>query len=314
VKAPAAAGVPAPRGAVLWACFAGCVAIWSLTWVAIRAGATGAAPIGNGALRATLAAALLVALAVAWRAPRPSWPQAWRLAAAGVVFVGLNFMLVYSAATRIDGSLAALLYATLPLQSALLGPLLVARERFEPRVLLGAAVGAAGVGVALRSLDALGDARALPVALVLLGATTSAVGAGLVRRVQGVHPIWVNAWANAGGAAALWLGWTALEREPFLPGGAVGWAGFAYMVLGASVVAFLLYFVLLRSWSTARTAYSSLAASAGAIAVGVALGEPFTTAAGLGAALVLAGGVLVLARRRPAGAGRPPPAASSPRP
>lgn len=290
------------RPPALWACFAGCVAVWSFTWVAIRAGATGAAPVGNGALRASLAALLLAALALGFRAPRPARPQALRLAAAGVVFVGLNFALVYTAAQRMDGSLAALLYATLPLQSALLGPLLVARERFEPRVLAGSALGAAGVGVALGGL---GGGGLLPALLVLLGATASAVGAGLARRVEGVHPLWVNALANAGGAAALWAGWAALERRPFLPHGAAGWAGFAYMVLAASVAAFLLYFVMLRSWSTARVAYSSLAASAGAMAVGAALGEPFTWAAGAGAGLVLAGGLLVLAppRRRPAAAG-----------
>jgi drug/metabolite transporter (DMT)-like permease len=305
----------APRPALLWACFAGCVAIWSLTWVAIRAGASGAAPIGNGALRATLAAGILAGLAFALRATRPSARQAVRLAVAGVVFVGINFMLVYTAAQRIDGSLAALLYATLPLQSALIGPLLVARERLESRVLLGALLGAVGVGIALQALDALDGSTAWgPVASVLLGATASAVGAGLVRRVGDVHPLWVNTLANLGGAAVLWLGWATLERGTFLPQGASGWAGFTYMVLGASVVVFLLYFVLLRSWSTARAAYSSVAASAGAIAVGVALGEPFTASAGLGAALVLVGGVLVLARRRPAAAGTPRPAASLPRP
>lgn len=309
------AGTGGPPPAVLWACFAGCVGIWSLTWVAIGAGAAGAAPIGNGALRATLATTVLAALAAALAVRRPTWPQAVRLMGAGAVFVGLNFMLVYTAAQRIDGSLAALLYATLPLQSALLGPLLVGRERFEPRVLAGAALGAAGVGIALRSLQDLGGVAGLPVLLVLLGATTSAVGAGLVRRVPGVHPLWVNALANLGGAATLWVGWLAAERRPFLPSGPLGWAGFGYMVLGASVVAFLLYFVLLGSWSTARTAYSSLAASAGAVCVGIALGEPFTAAAAVGAALVLAGGALVLApTRRPGGAGTPRPAASSPRP
>lgn len=300
------------RSPLLWACFAGCVAVWSFTWVAIRAGAAGASPLGNGALRASLAAALLALLALGFRAPRPSAAQARRLALAGVVFVGVNFALVYAAAQRLDGSLAALLYATLPLQSAILGPLLVAQERFEPRVLAGSALGVLGVGVAVRALGAGGDGVA--VAFVLLGATASAVGAALVRRVPDVHPLWVNTLANLGGAATLWLGWGLADRRAFLPEGLAGWAGFAFMVLGASVVAFLLYFVLLRSWSTARVAYSSLAASVGAILVGVALGEPFTMAAAFGAGLVLAGGILVLSRRRPASAGTPRPAASLPRP
>lgn len=293
--------------------FAGCVAIWSLTWVAVAAGATGAAPIGNGGLRAGFAALLLAILALAWRAPRPSRAQALRLAAAGLVFVGLNFALVYSAAPRLPGSSAALLYATLPLQSALLGPLLVRSERLEARVLAGAALGAAGIGLALRQGLAGG---ALPMALVLLAATTSAVGAGLVRRVAGVHPLWVNAWANCGGAAGLALAWLALERSSPLPQGALGWAGFLYMLLGGSVVAFLLYFALLRTWSTARVAYASLAASAGAVGVGVALGEPFGGWQATGAALVVAGGVLVLRRRAApaASAGTPLPAGGPPTP
>jgi probable blue pigment (indigoidine) exporter len=290
--------------------FAGCVAIWSLTWVAVAAGATGAAPIGNGGLRALLAAGILALLAVAWRAPRPSRPQALRLAGAGLVFVGVNFALVYSAAPRLPGSSAALLYATLPLQSALLGPLLVASERVEARVVAGALLGAAGVGLALRQGLA---GSGWPVAAVLLAATASAVGAGLLRRVAGVHPLWVNAWANLGGAVGLVAAWLALERTSPLPAGALGWGGFLYMLLGGSVVAFLLYLGLLRTWSTARVAYASLAASGGAVAVGVALGEPFGAWQAAGLALVAGGGALVL-RRPPASAGRPRPAVGSPTP
>jgi probable blue pigment (indigoidine) exporter len=290
--------------------FTGCVAVWSLTWVAIAAGAAGAAPIGNGGLRAFLASMILVVLAMVFGVPRPGRRAALRLAGAGVVFVGVNFALVYSAAPLLPGSLAALLYATLPLQSALLGPLLVAREGLEPRVLAGAALGAVGVGLAVGG-GAVTAGLALPIAFVLLGATASAGGAALVRRVDGVHPLWINACANAGGAAFLFLAWGLMERASPLPTGALGWAGFLYMLLGGSVVSFLLYFALLRTWSTARAAYASLAASVGAMAVGVALGEPFTGAKAAGAALVLAGGALVLGRRP---AGTPRQAASLPTP
>jgi drug/metabolite transporter (DMT)-like permease len=79
----------------------------------------------------------------------------------------------------------------------------------------------------------------------------------------------------------------------------------AYMVVVGSVLAFVLYFTLLRHWSAAKASYASLLASAGAMALGLLLGEPATPRVLLGGGLILLGAAACLAKglpwkRRPA--------------
>lgn len=287
--------------------FTGCVAVWSTTWLAIRA-STAASPVGAAALRATLATLVLALVAIRLAPRQPSWRQAWRAQGAGAVFIGANFALVYAAAGEVPTHVAALLYATLPLQTALLGPLL-SSDRVEPRAIVGALLGAAGTGVAFQSLRGVQATQLAGALLVLLGATASAAGSALARRSRDLHPLWLNVHANAAGAVVLWLLWMAADRRPPLPTAPLGWLAMAYMVLVGSVAAFLLYFWLLRRWSAARASYASLLASLGATLLGIALGEPWAWPTLAGGALVVAGAWLAL--RQPAAKVRQAPGATA---
>lgn len=277
------------------AAFAVCVVVWGGSWFAIRAAVDGADPIGIAALRTSLAFVLLAGLALALRLPRPTRAGALRGMGVGVVFIGLNFAFVYWGATRVPAGLAALLYATTPLQAALLAPLF-GLARTGARTILAALLGLAAIAVAFFDAAALGAFSALGVVAILLGATTSAAGSVMARKWSTLHPIWLNVFANLSASVALWTHYAFTGEGPFTPTSAEGWIGFAYMLLGASVVAFLAYFHLLRAWDAARATFTALTTPFVALAIGaIAFGEAWTPAQVLGAALLLGAGYLAIA-------------------
>jgi drug/metabolite transporter (DMT)-like permease len=271
--------------------FALCALIWSGSWLAIKTGLSDAPPLGTAALRAACAAALLAAIALVARVPRPDRRAVSRALLAGTVFIGANFALVYWSAPRLPTGVASLLYASAPLQAALLVPL-AGDEPLRRAHVAGAAIGMLGIAMAFGGAGLRG-AAALPVAAVVLAATASAGGTALSRRCAALHPLWLNAIANGAGAVLLGLLAITTEARSPVPATPVAWAAFLYMLLAGSVAGFLLYFGLLRAWGSARATYVTLLTPLGAIALGAAFaGEALTAGAVGGAMLVALGGAV----------------------
>lgn len=123
------------------------VLLWSSAFVAVRAGLPAVSPLFFLTVRFAAAAAILVALALAfgrsWETLRGRWTH---LALAGALINGFYLSAGYLAMTRISGATLALIGALQPILVATLsGPLL--GERFRPLQWLGFALGALGVGL-----------------------------------------------------------------------------------------------------------------------------------------------------------------------
>lgn len=244
----------------------------------------------------------LLALALTRLLPRGIW---WaRAAVLGTLNIGAFFPLLFVAAERLPGGVAATFGAAQPLAVAGLA-VLVLGER-PTRWRLGWAVaGVAGVAMVVlgpaAALDAAGAAAALA------GAAVMALGVTLTKRwgrPEGVGPLTYAAWQlTAGGLVLAPLALAVEGAPPALDGPAV--LGYVWLGTVGGIVAYTLWFRGVGLLPVTATALLGLLSPLVAAAVGLLLGETFTPAqtAGFALALValLAGQLPGPAAARPAG-------------
>ncbi|MFF2452303.1 DMT family transporter [Isoptericola sp. NPDC058082] len=247
----------------------------------------GDAPLWGSALRALPAGVVL--LLVARRLPRGSWW--WRSVVLGTLNMGIFFCLVYVAAQLLPSSVAASLMSLSPLAIAGAAWLLL-RERPTPRVVVGAAVGGAGVllivGTATGALDGWG------IAASVASMALSSVGAVLTKRWQDGTPVLtVTAWQLVVGGVELLVAAALVEgAPPALSGTEV--LAFAYVSLVATALGFVCWFSGFRHLPAGAVGVIGLLNPVTGVTLGVAAGgEVLTGSQALGIALVLASIVLV---------------------
>src|SRR5439155_11839215 len=163
-----------------WAAFAACSAIWGSTFLVISIGNDALAPVWAATLRVALAALLLGA----WTLLRGgAFPRGAALRAAlgyGVAQFGLNLPLLYWGEQMVPSGLSAVVFATIPLTSALMARAM-GLERLTPAKVLGAVVAFGGVAV-LFSSSLQGHAKPIGLGAIFIGATAASLGSVLLKR------------------------------------------------------------------------------------------------------------------------------------
>jgi probable blue pigment (indigoidine) exporter len=263
--------------------------LWGTTYVVTTELLPPGRPLLAGTLRALPAGLLLVAAARAL--PRGAWW--WRAAVLGTLNIGLFFALLFVAAYRLPGGVAAVLGA--------LGPFVVAGlafgllgQRPAVRVLAAGAAGVAGVALlVLRSSTALDP---IGLAAAAGGMVSMSFGTVLGRR-WGVP----EGFAERRTALLALTGWqltvgglllapAALLAEGLPP--ALSWgnvAGFGYLSLVGTAGAYLLWFRGVTTLPPAQVTLLGLLSPVVAAALGwVALGQALSAGQLAGAAVVLA--------------------------
>src|SRR5205814_10064619 len=102
-----------------WAAFAACSAIWGSTFLVISIGNDALAPVWAATLRLVLAALLLAGVTVARRQALPRGAALRAALGYGVMQFGVNLPLLYWGEKVVPSGLSAVVYATIPLSSAL---------------------------------------------------------------------------------------------------------------------------------------------------------------------------------------------------
>ncbi|GGK25073.1 DMT family transporter [Salinarimonas ramus] len=305
--APAASSTPAPSrdldlGAI--GLYVTVVFSWGVSWIALKAQLGVVAPEVSLLWRFLIAAAIMLVW-VGFRRDRMRWPLGvhLRFAAAGCLMFSMNFVMFYYGGLQIPSGLLAVVFSLASISNLVLGAL-VLKQPLETRVALGGAIGVAGVallyypqiagsGIDLAAAAGLG----LCLAATLSFSLGNIVSASLHGR--GVPLLAANAWSMVYGATAL-LALSLVRGQDFI----VEWTwpylgGLAFLAIFASVIAFASYVTLLRRIGPARAGYATVMFPIVALAVSTAVeGYVWTLPAVLGAALALAGNVVVLARRR----------------
>jgi drug/metabolite transporter (DMT)-like permease len=294
------AGTATAGAARPWMAFAACGAIWGSTFLVISIGNDALAPVWAATLRLTLAALLLGA----WtRTQGRALPRGAALRAAlgyGVAQFGVNLPLLYWGEKMVPSGLSAVVYATIPLTSALMTRAL-GLERLTPGKVLGALVAFGGVALLFSSTL---HAEAAPVGLgaIFVGATAASLGSVLLKRGPRQDPFGANAVGCAIGAPIAAAVSFALGESHALPATLGAAWPLLYLTVGGSLGAYVLMSWLLTHWSVTRTAYVTVIVPVIALALGALVRHERLVPANLGGAALVLAGLLIGMRpeRRPA--------------
>ncbi|MDE2481433.1 MAG: EamA family transporter, partial [bacterium] len=275
---------PKPAASTIAAYAVMCL-IWGTTWLVIKVSLVYVPAFTAVGLRFLVAGAALAALA---RARGVRDPIPWKLVAVLATFLfGVNYLLTYTAETRLDSGLVAVLFGTLPFFMFAMGA--IAHERTTPRIWIGAAVAFGGVAV----ISLASQVQASPFyALAAIGAALSSAFANLYAKRHAHHdPLRTlpPSMLLAGGVILV-LGivtehpnWSAAVQPRSL-------LALGYLALVGSGLAFFLNLRLLQRIASWIVGLSSLVIPVIAVGVGVFFGGEHVTARELlGSALVVAG-------------------------
>ena len=290
------------------AAYAVCALIWGTTWFAIRVcmGPGGYPPFMGAALRFAVALAVLGALAafgLVGRGPATRRARLWVILAG--VLCGVGYGLIYAAETRISGGLAAVIFGTLPLMTAL-STFLAGTERPRGTFLLGSALALGGIAVIYGDRINASVSQAIGLTLVFASVCVCALyNLILKRHASDTDPLATNIpFLGAAGVALAAHAFIQERQLPPWPPALAPTLALLYLAVLGSVVTFGLYFYLLRRMSL--TAVSTLVFVEPVIALLIDAGWEQEIRLGprsyLGAALTLLGVAvsLLLDRRSPA--------------
>ena len=277
--------------------------VWGSTWLVIKVGYGGLGPFNVAAVRFFVAGAVMAAVVPVVGARWPKGGAEWTLVVvvALLMFAG-DYGLIYWSEQYIDSGLTAILFATLPLVTIVAAHIYLPGDRITVRKLGGTLL--AFVGVMALFVDHLQvDVGMIWPMLAVIAATVCAAIAAVASKRHGtdLHPASLNAPSMLIGALAL-TGWSIAAGDGFrLPPDGGTWGAVLYLALVGSVLTFLIYFAMLKTWSVTSLSFISVFTPAIALFLGfVFLGERPTIWTVVGASLIVMGVVLALT-----GGGRP---------
>lgn len=262
---------------------------WGTTYIAITELLPPGHPLFAGVMRALPAG--LIALAVTRVLPRGAWW--WKAAALGVLNIGVFTALLFVAAERLPGGVAATLAAAQPLVVAVLA-VAVLRERPSARRIAWGVAGMAGVALVAIGPDAALDATGIVAGLV--SAASMALGLTLTKRwgrPADAGPTAFAGWQLAAGGLFL-LVVTLIVEGPPPPIDATAALGYLWLGLVGGLIAYPLWFRGIGSLPVTSVAVLVLlsplvAAVLGALLLGQTLGPIQLAGFGLSLLAIVAG-------------------------
>lgn len=256
---------------------------WGTTYLVTTELLPAGHPLLAGLLRSLPAG--LIAIAIGRRLPHGTW---WLKAfALGGLNIGAFFPLLFLAAERLPGGVAAAVAGVQPLIILGLGALVI-RERIRPLTAAAAVAGAGGVALVVlgpaAQLDLLGVLAALG------GVTATAAGVILTKRwgrPSGVGPVAYAGWQlTAGGILLLPLTVMVEGMPQNLDLGAV--LGYAWLGTVGGLLAYTLWFRGIQQLPVIAPGLLALLSPVVATLLGVLVaGEVFTGAQAIGMAIVI---------------------------
>ena len=256
--------------------------LWGTTYLTTTLFLPEDRPLLAATMRALPAGLLL--LAVCRRLPSGAWW--WKSWILGMLNIGAFFALLFIAAYRLPGGVAAIVGGIQPLIVALLASRLL-HERLTARVVAAGLTGVLGVGLITLQAQALLDAVGV---LAALGGTVS-MASGIVlskKWGQPAPPLATTAWQLITGGLSLLVVMIIFEGLPTtaLTPSSIG--GFAYLSLVGTAFAYVMWFRGISRLPASTTAFLGLLSPVVAMLLGWAVaGENFTAPQMLGIFLVL---------------------------
>ncbi|MBA2549778.1 MAG: EamA family transporter [Nocardioidaceae bacterium] len=249
-------------------------------------------PLLAAVLRALPAGLLLVMLTR--RLPQGMWW--WRAVVLGALNIGLFFALLFLAAYRLPGGVAAIIIALQPLLVAGLASGLLG-ERLTLRTTIAGAVGVAGVSLLVLRADAQLDG--VGVAAALGAAVAMATGVVLSKRWPAPAPLLATTgWQLVAGGLVVLPAALLVEGAPPPTLSTENLVGYGYLTIIGAALTYPLWFRGIRALSPTHVTFLGLLSPLVATALGwLALDQELTAVQALGGLVVLA--AIAVAQTRP---------------
>ena len=264
--------------------------MWGIPYLFIRIAVAEISPATLVFARTSIAALLLLPIALLRSDLRPVLAR-WRwVVAFAVVEVGVPWVLLGTAEQHVTSSLAGLLVAGVPLVGTVIAASTGSRDHLGRGGLLGLMVGLVGVAAVVgSSLGASDPAAFLEMAVVVVG---YAVGpAILARRLGGLSSVGVMA-LSLSLCALVYAPIAVVQRPAVVPSPGV-LVAIAILGVVCTAAAFVLFSALIAEIGPVRATVITYINPAVASVLGVlVLNESFTAAMAIGLGLVILGSVL----------------------
>jgi drug/metabolite transporter (DMT)-like permease len=275
--------------------------IWGSTWLVIKDQLAAAPPSWSVTYRFGIACVGMFILAAVTHKRGFTMTLGGHVVAVaiGLTQFFLNFNFVYRAELYLTSGIVAVLFGLLMVPNAIFGRVFL-RVPITPRFIAGSLIGLCGIGLLL-----LHESRTAPAsAQVALGVTLTALGilsasasnvlqASETARKRPLFLLlaWAMLWGTVADAVFAW----SVAGPPVFPADLRYWAGVSYLAIVGSVVAFPLYFGLIRELGPGRAAYNGVVVPVVAMALSTVFEDyRWSALAAAGGVLAMLGMVLAL--------------------
>src|SRR3989441_3715288 len=277
--------------------------IWGSTWLFIKLGLADLPPITFAGIRFVIAFLILASLVIVRHARWPRTVSDWVLIAiSGALQFGLNYGLVFWGEQHISSGLAAVLQSTFPAFGLVIAHFYLAHERLTMVKVVGVLLGVLGVAVIFSDqLSIAGKMALLGSMALVLSAFFGSYSNVLVKAYGGkIDPQVLAAGQMVFGFVPLLAIGIPTEGNPLR----YHWTAMAvvsllYLVVVGSVIAFALFYWLVRNMDVTHTMLIALVTPVVAVILGmIVLHEKLNWRLLAGGACIISGiGMIVLRKR-----------------
>lgn len=301
------------KARIVWCILCG---IWGSTWLFIKIGLADLPPFTFAGLRFVIASAILASIILIRRARWPRTRHEWVvIAVTGFLQFTLNYGLVFWGEQHISSGLAAVLQSTFPLFGLVFAHLYLPSERITTLKVVGVLLGILGVTVIFSDqLTIAGSLALLGSVALVLSALFGSYSNVLVKAYGGkIDPQILAASQMVCGFVPLLAVGLATEGNPLR----FRWTlsavlSLMYLVIVGSVIAFWLYYWLVRHMAVTKTMLIALVTPVVAVILGmIVLHEQLNWRLVVGSACIMLGLGLIVWRKPPKTVAIPPAEAAA---
>jgi drug/metabolite transporter (DMT)-like permease len=288
------------KARIVWLILCG---IWGSTWLFIKLGLADLPPLTFAAIRFVFAsvilALLILARGVRWPRSRDQWIL---IAVVGLLQFTLNYGLVFWGEQHIPSGLAAVLQSTFPAFGLVIAHFYLPYERITTTKVLGVLFGVLGVMIIFSDQLTIAGHMALLGSIALVFSAFFGSYSNVLVKAYGtqIDPQVMAAGQMICGFPPLLVLGIATEGNPFrFHWTARAIISLAYLVIVGSVIAFALYYWLVRHMEVTKTMLIALVTPVVAVVLGMAvLHEQLNWRLFAGAACIISGIGLIVLRKR----------------
>jgi drug/metabolite transporter (DMT)-like permease len=288
------------KARIVWLILCG---IWGSTWLFIKLGLADLPPLTFAGIRFLFASLILILLILArglrWPRQRKDWVV---IAVVGLLQFTLNYGLVFWGEQRISSGLAAVLQSTFPAFGLVIAHFYLPDEPLTANKVGGVMLGFIGVAIVFsQQLSIAGRSALIGSIALVLSALCGSYGNVLVKAYgTQIDPFVLAAGQMVCGFPPLLALGIATEGNPFR----FHWTSMAiisltYLVVVGSVLAFTLFYWLVRTMDVVNTMLIALVTPVIAVVLGmIVLHEQLNWRLFAGAACIISGISLIVLRKR----------------